>query len=89
MDAFLKMDIFFFVATIAVIVCATVLAYVLWRVARILRNVEHVSEQFALESDTIRQDLAEMRGNIRRGKSHFRSLFDFLGKTTKRAAKKH
>jgi membrane protein implicated in regulation of membrane protease activity len=74
------MDIFFFVTTVVVIVLGIFSAYVLWRFQRVLKNIEHISEQVALESDTIREDLAEVRKDIRRGKGRFRSLFRFLGK---------
>lgn len=88
MDEFLKMDIFFFVATIAVVVLVIFTAFVLWRLERVLKNVEHISEQFSLESDEVRHDLAEMRSDVRRGKSRLKSLFGFLKKSTKRASKK-
>ncbi|MFA6519440.1 MAG: hypothetical protein WCT41_01295 [Candidatus Paceibacterota bacterium] len=88
MDEFLKMDIFFFVATVAVVVLAFFTAYVLWRLQRVLKNIEHISEQVALESDIVRQDIAEMRSDIRHGKSRLKSLFGFLGKLGKRATKK-
>ena len=88
MDEFLKMDIFFFVATGAVVVLAYFAAFVLWRLQRVLKNIEHISEQVAGESDTIRQDLAELRSDVRRGKGRLKSLFGFLGKFTKRTSKK-
>jgi uncharacterized protein YoxC len=88
MDEFLKMDIFFFVATVAVVVLAYFAAFVLWRLQRVLKNIEHISEQVAGESDTIRQDLAELRSDVRRGKGRLKSLFGFLGKFTKRTSKK-
>lgn len=87
MSEFLKMDIFFFVATVAVVVLAFFAAFVLWRLQRVLKNVEHISEQIAGESDNIRQDLAEMRSDIRRGKGRLMSLFGFLKKSTRRASK--
>ena len=88
MDEFLKMDIFFFVTTVAVIVLAFFTAFVLWRLERVLRNIEHISGQVALESDSVRKDLAEMRDEVRRGKSRLKSLFGFLGKFSKRTTKK-
>ena len=87
MDEFLKMDIFFVVATAAVVVLAFFTAFVLWRLERVLKNIEHISEQVALESDTIREDLAGMRDDVRRGKGRLKSLFVFLKKTSKRASK--
>ncbi len=74
------MDIFFFVTTVVVIVLGIFSVYVLWRLQRVLKNIEHISEQAALESDTIREDLAEVRRDIRRGKGRLKSLFGFLKK---------
>jgi len=87
MDEFLKMDIFFFVTTITVVVVGVFMAFVLWRLERVLRNVEHISEQVAAESDNVRLDLAEMRADVRRGKGKLLSLFGFVNKTAKRARK--
>jgi len=87
MNEFLKMDIFFFVTTAAVVLFAVLGAIVWWRVSRVLKNIEHISEQVALESDNIRLDLAEVRGDIRRGKGRLKSLFSFFSKTAKRASK--
>lgn len=87
MDGFLKMNIFFFVTTIAVTVLAAFIVFVLWRLQRVLKNAEHISEQVAAETDAVRQDLAEMRSDVRRGKGRLKSLFGFLKKSTKRASK--
>ncbi len=85
MDAFLKMDIFFLVTTLAVVALTVLSAITLFRLNRILRSVEHITEQVAAESDAVRLDLAEMRGDIRRGKGKIKSLLGFLDKTAKRA----
>jgi hypothetical protein len=87
MDEFMKMDIFFFVTTVVVVVLGACAAYVLWRLARVLRYVEHITEQVAAESDEIRHDLAEMRRDIHRGRGRILSLFDFFGKTVERKEK--
>lgn len=87
MNEFLKMDIFFFITSMAVVLLALLGAFVLWRLSRVLKNIEHISEQVALESDNIRLDLAEVRGDIRRGKGKLKSLFSFFTKTAKRASK--
>ncbi|MDP2651883.1 MAG: hypothetical protein Q8O94_01980 [bacterium] len=80
MDEFLKMDIFFFVTTIVAIALGILSAYVLWRIGRVLKHIEHISEQAALESDSIRVDLAELRKDIRQGKGRVKSFFNFFKK---------
>ncbi|MFA6414969.1 MAG: hypothetical protein WCV89_03240 [Candidatus Paceibacterota bacterium] len=88
MNEFLKMDIFFFVATLATVLLALFGAIALWWLARVLKNIEHISEQVSLESDEVRADLAEVRSDIRRGKGRLRSIFGFFDKTKKRASKR-
>ena len=87
MNDFLKMDIFFFVATLGVVVLTFLAAYVLWRLGRILTHIEHISKQVAIESDMVRQDIAEMRNEIRHGKGRLKSLFGFLKKSGSRMTK--
>ncbi len=66
MSDFAKMDIFFVVTTIAVIVVAGLLAYALFKIIKILRNVEHVSQIVSDEGDLVREDIAQMRSSIMR-----------------------
>ncbi|MDO8624187.1 MAG: hypothetical protein Q7R54_02415 [bacterium] len=88
MDEFLKMDVFFFITTVAVVLLTLFGVVVLWRLARVLKNIEHISEQVSLESDTVREDLAHLRGEIREGKGRIKSLFGFFNKTAKRTPKR-
>lgn len=88
MNEFLKMDIFFFVTTVAVILLAGCATLVTWRITRILQHIEHISEQISRESDSIRADLAEVRADIRKGKGKLQSLFNFFGTRVKRSANK-
>ncbi len=88
MNEFLKMDIFFVIATAAVAVGTCAVALVTWRFLRILKHIEHVSEQVALESDDIRADLALVRADISRGKGRLKSLFSFFGTRVRKASKR-
>jgi len=73
---------------LAVVLFASVAALVLWRLSRVLKHIEHISEQVALESDSVRADLATVRADVLRGKGRLKSLFNFFSKTAKRASKK-
>ena len=88
MDEFLKMDIFFFVTTLAVIALAFFTAFVLWRLERVLKNVEYISKQVAEESDDVRHDIDDMRRDIQQGSGRLKSLFSFLQKFTNRQTRK-
>lgn len=87
MNEFLKMDIFFIITTIAVVMLVILGVVVFLKVSRILGHIEHVSEQVSLESDSIRNDLVEVRRDIREGKGRLKSLFNFFGKVVKKAVK--
>lgn len=65
MDDFLKMDIFFGVTTVAVVVVSVLLALVLIRLLRILKTVDEVSEIVQEEAEEIRDDIREVRANVK------------------------
>lgn len=83
MNEFLKMDIFFFITSVAVIAFTLCALYVLMQFSRILKHVEHIVEQVADESDVVRADLALLRADIKRGKGIVKSLFSLFGKRVK------
>ena len=83
MDDFLKMDVFFVVATVGFALLAITGSIVLWRLGRILKEVEHVAGQVAAESDEIRKDIAAFRSDVRLGKGKVKSLLSFIGKIGK------
>lgn len=60
-----KMDIFFMVTTATVIVLGVLLGVLIVRILRIMKNVEHISENVSKESDAIREDLTELRSQVR------------------------
>lgn len=65
MDEFLKMDIFFVVATVATIIMSVLAVLVLMSVLRILRKVEEISEMVSEEGRELRADIAVVRGELR------------------------
>jgi hypothetical protein len=80
MSEFAKMDIFFVVSTLAVVVVSILLAIALFRVLRILRNVEHVSKIVSDEGELVRSDIAEMRTAIKREGFKLTHLAAFMRK---------
>lgn len=65
MDTLIHADVFFFVTTIAVVVVATVLTIVLLYLVKILRNVKRITEQVHEETVLFREDLRDLRGQVR------------------------
>lgn len=88
MTEFLKMDIFFFITSVAVVALTLGVLYVLMQFSRILKSVEHIAEQVADESDVVRADLATLRADIQKGKGRLKSLFSFFGNRVKRSTNK-
>lgn len=78
MNDFLKMDIFFAVATVFTIGIGTFAALALYQLWRIFKNINHISSQVAAESDNIRADIAQLRTDIREGKGKMLSTLSFL-----------
>jgi hypothetical protein len=91
MESLLKADIFFFVTTIAVVLVTLCLIYAGYYVIRILRNVEEISEDVKAESQLVREDIGDLRANIREEGmkvKHFTSFFRSVsGKRASRAKK--
>ncbi len=83
MNEFLKMDIFFVVATIALVIVGILVCIVLVYVARFLNTANRIAIEVEEETEAIRADLEDMRGGIKRG-LRFVPLFTFFRKTAKR-----
>ena len=64
MDDILKADIFFFITTIATIVLSVFLVIVFFYTIRILRDIKHISSVAKEESDTISEELSELRASM-------------------------
>lgn len=91
MNDFLKMDIFFVVTTVAVFVLSILLAFVLIRVLRILKNVEDISHMVEEEGQKLREDIAHVRESVMEEGVRVKHLIGLLGlgaKLKKRASRK-
>jgi len=64
MDEFLKMDIFFVVATFSLLLISALVAFAVWRLLRILKHVERIAEVAGKEAENIREDAAYVRGRM-------------------------
>ena len=78
MDDFLKLDVFFIVTTLVVIMLGIAFTLVLFRVWRILGHIEDISRDISEESTLLRNDVAQMRARIKSEGfkfAHLMSLF--------------
>lgn len=64
MSEFMKMDVFFFVTTLAVIVLTALISIAIWKLLKILKHVERIAEMAGEEAEHIRDDAAYVRGRV-------------------------
>jgi hypothetical protein len=87
-----KMDSFFFISSIGFVVFAILLAIALVYVILLLRSMSRIARTVEEETESIREDLDDVRESIKReGANAFSTLWSLLGfvrKTGKRVAKK-
>jgi membrane protein implicated in regulation of membrane protease activity len=88
MEEFLKMDIFFTIATAAIVIVGILLALVLWRVYRILKKVEHISQNVSEESDALRKDVGTLRERVREEGMKWSHINKFASSVFKRTMKR-
>ncbi len=78
MNDFAKMDVFFVITTIAVLVVCGLVALALFRILRILRNVERVSDIVSEESVRLRADIADLRTTVKVEGFKWKSIAKFI-----------
>ena len=91
MNEFLKMDIFFVVTTVAVVLISLLLVFVLIRVLRILKNVQDISLLVEEEGQRLREDIAHVRESVMEEGVRLKHIMSLLGlgaKIKKRTSKK-
>ena len=85
MNEFVKMEIFFFVATIELLILGALAGFVLWKVLRILEYVEKIAEVAGKEAENIREDASYVRGRLL---GVLDSVFAFIPRPRKHREKK-
>ncbi len=88
MDSFIKMDIFFFVTTLVVVVLGVLFSVALVYLIRLFRTLDRIANQVNEEATGIRADLDELRGKVKHEGLRLGHLITFFGKTATRR-KKH
>ena len=84
MDDFLKMDIFFLVATLAMVVIAMLIAAALIYRIRLLRTLERIAGEVEGEARAIIADLDGVREKVRIEGFKLAHVISLLSKTGKR-----
>lgn len=87
MDTVMKSEIFFFITSIAVVVLTILVGVVIAYLIRILRNVDDISEKAKEETALIKEDVAELRQNLREQGIKAKSFVTFFNKLKGRKRK--
>lgn len=65
MTDFMKLDVFFFVTTIAVVILTLLLAVLIIYIIKIGKDIKYISHRAKSEADLIAQDLSDLRQNVK------------------------
>lgn len=85
MNDFLKMDIFFFIATAEMLILGALVGFVIWRILKILKHVERIAEIAGAEAQNLHNDAAYLRGRLL---GALDAIFSFIPRRRKASAKK-
>lgn len=84
MEDVLKMDIFFAVTTVAVIILTVLVSILLMYAIRLMRTLNRISLTVAEEAQAIRADLIEARASAKRKGAKVMAFIEMMGKTAPR-----
>lgn len=80
MDPFLKMDIFFFVTTLVVLVLGGMSILIMLKLWKIMGHIERIAELAEHESGLIKEDIDQLRADVRKRGFKLLSFMRFLGR---------
>lgn len=80
MESLIKSEIFFFITSIAVVILTILLGMAVVYLIRILRNVDDISKKAKDEAALIKEDVADLRQNIRDEGIKVKSFVSFFNK---------
>lgn len=86
MDQFYKMDVFFVVTTIAVVIVAVLICIALFYIVRLLSTFNRIANEVEEETQELRGDLDDLRIKAKKEGLRLGHLVSFFGKGTKRIA---
>lgn len=88
METIMKSEIFFFITAIAVVILTILIGIIAAYLIRILKNVDDISKKAKDEAALIKEDVADLRQNIRDEGIRVKSFVSFFNKLKGRRPKK-
>jgi predicted Holliday junction resolvase-like endonuclease len=83
----MKMDIFFFVTTVAIVILTLLLAILIIYIIKISSDIKFISKRAREETELISQDLSELRENIKYKGFKLKYLWSFFNNLSKKEKK--
>jgi uncharacterized protein YoxC len=87
MNEFLKMDIFFSIASVAVIILSVLIIILLVYLIKVVKNIKYISDKARIETDNLSHDIQILRHNIHSEGFKIKHLLNFFGSIIKRKKK--
>lgn len=87
MTEFAKMDMFFFVTTIAVVLITIVLVISAVYIIRILNDIKYISQKAKTETDHLAADIQQLRENVKEEGAKLKTFSKFFTAFYKRYKK--
>jgi hypothetical protein len=87
MTEFYKMDVFFYVTTIAVVILTLLLAALIIYIIKISRDIKYISQKAKSEADLISQDLSDLRENVKGKGIKLKYLWSFFNNLRNKSKK--
>ena len=78
MTEFAKMDIFFFVTTIAVVLFTILMVILMIYIIKISNDVKYITKRAREEADLISKDLSDLRENLKTKGSRLKHFWSFF-----------
>jgi len=88
MNDFYKMDVFFVIASVAAIILTIVVTVAVVYGIKILRDVRYIISKAKEQTDSLAEDLTELRANVREEGAKLKHLGSFISSIYKRSKKK-
>ena len=88
METIMKSEVFFFITSIAVVIVTILLGILAMYIIRILRNVDDISKKAKDEAGLIKEDIAELRDNIKTEGAKVKHFVNFFNNLKGRKNKK-
>ncbi len=87
MNEFLKMNIFFVIASIAAIILTILAVILLVYLIKFIKNVKYISDKARTEADNLSFDIQDLRKNVRSHGFKLKYLLNFLRSIIKKRKK--